>query len=161
MCRLGLNSDRFKAGGERWFALFLWSREAKSCIGCSKFDQEICVKHQTMSKFGIKATHVVVALFLPTLCVAQGSVSDPAAAVPPVVYQSVFVESPKGVETQSIDWKKANADVAQFPRGHVDILKWEEAQIKGKAQAAPQSPQPPKSPTPPAAGPLPAAVHKH
>jgi hypothetical protein len=65
------------------------------------------------------------------------AVADPKADVPAVVYESVFRQSPTGVETQSVDWKKANADVAQFPRGHVDILKWEEAQIKGQQMAKP------------------------
>jgi hypothetical protein len=32
-----------------------------------------------------------------------------------------------------VDWKTANADVGRFPRGHVDLLKWEQAQ----AQKAP------------------------
>jgi hypothetical protein len=26
---------------------------------------------------------------------------------------------------EEVDWKKANADVGQFKRGHVDILQWE------------------------------------
>lgn len=61
--------------------------------------------------------------------------SDPAAPVPPTEYRSAFSGLPTGVEEQSLDWKKANADVAQFPRGHIDLLKWEEAQ--GRPRAAP------------------------
>ncbi len=68
---------------------------------------------------------------------AQTAVTDPAAVVPPVVYQSVFNTSPTGVETKSVDWKKANAEVGQFKRGHVDILKWEESQLKDKPAAKP------------------------
>jgi hypothetical protein len=58
--------------------------------------------------------------------------------VPPVVYQSVFADTPTGVEMQSVDWKKTNAQVGQFKRGHVDILKWEESQraTQGNATAA-------------------------
>ena len=96
---------------------------------------------------------------------AQAVVTDPQATVPAVVYQSVFKESPTGVETQSVDWKKANADVAQFPRGHVDILKWEEAQIKAKTGAGAGGaakpaavPSAAPSATPPA---TPSAIHKH
>lgn len=97
---------------------------------------------------------------------ARPAVTDPAAAVPPVVYQSVFAGSPTGVEMESADWKKANAEVGQFKRGHVDILKWEEAQ---QAKAA----MPPKpmaddaaKPAAPSAMPSPAplqapSVHKH
>ena len=70
--------------------------------------------------------------FAPTGALAQASVADPNAAVPSVVYQSVFGESPTGVETRSDDWKKANAEVGQFKRGHVDILKWEESQTQNK-----------------------------
>lgn len=52
--------------------------------------------------------------------------ADPAAAVPRVAYRSVFTDTPTGVEAQQADWKKANAEVGQFRRGHVDLLKWEE-----------------------------------
>ena len=91
---------------------------------------------------------------------ATASVTDPAAAVPPVVYQSVFEGTPTGVEMESADWKKANAEVGQFKRGHVDILKWDEAQTKG-----PTPSQSSPLPTPPAARPTPApsapSLHKH
>jgi hypothetical protein len=53
------------------------------------------------------------------------AVVDPALAVPAVLYRSVFVDTPTGVETEEVDWSKANADVGQFKRGHVDILQLE------------------------------------
>ncbi len=93
-------------------------------------------------------------LALPLLTsstLAQARVTDPAAPVPPVVYQSVFADTPKGVEMQTADWKKANAEVGQFTRGHVDILKWEEAQI---AKPVPKPEQAPTQPTAP-------NMHKH
>ena len=114
---------------------------------------------------------------------ATASVTDPAATVPPVVYQSVFAGTPTGVEMESADWKKANAEVGQFKRGHVDILKWEEAQ--GKSPMAPKPmagdaampavPSAMPSPSPSQASPAPApsasprstptpqapSVHKH
>jgi hypothetical protein len=117
----------------------------------------------------LKNTHIpvegigqVAATALGLLCIATnafaqaqgqglGQVADPAAAVPPVVYESVFTDIPKGVETQTIDWKKANADVGQFTRGHVDILKWEEAQ---SAKPVPKPQQAPMQPTAP-------TMHKH
>ncbi|MEO6626623.1 MAG: hypothetical protein ABIN37_17620 [Burkholderiaceae bacterium] len=69
-------------------------------------------------------------------------VTNPAAFVPAVLYRSVFVDTPKGVETDELDWKKANADVGQFKRGHVDVLKWEEEQQK--ARGAPTPPATPR-----------------
>jgi hypothetical protein len=105
-------------------------------------------------------------------------VTDPTAAVPPVVYQSVFAGSPKGVEMESSDWKKANAEVGQFKRGHVDILKWEEAQTQIPMQpkpmgsdaskpAMPEAPVPAPAPAPARQSPPPApslqapGMHKH
>ena len=88
------------------------------------------------------------------------AVTDPAAPVPPVAYRSVFVDTPTGVEQDSTDWRKANADVGQFKRGHVDILKWEaqQAMPPSSAEAAPQA-IPATRATPPAP---PAAMgHKH
>jgi hypothetical protein len=73
-------------------------------------------------------------------------VTNPAVFVPPVLYRSVFVDTPTGVETESLDWRRANADVGQFKRGHVDVLKWEEEQAArrkampaGSVQPAPAS----------------------
>jgi hypothetical protein len=41
------------------------------------------------------------------------------------------------VETELVDWKKANADVGQFRRGHVDILRWEAEQARRAGKPAP------------------------
>lgn len=59
---------------------------------------------------------------------APPSVADATSPVPAVQYRSVFADTPTGVEQESVDWKKANAEVGQFRRGHVDILKWEAQQ---------------------------------
>ncbi len=106
-----------------------------------------------------------IATFSPFKVLAQPAVTDPRTAVPPVVYQSVFNESPTGVETKSVDWKKANAEVGQFKRGHADILKWEENQLKDKPGAKPaikSEVAPTKAPSSPAPA-VPAAPtpHKH
>lgn len=71
---------------------------------------------------------------LPIISVAQPA-TDPSVAVPAVAYRSVFTDTPHGVETESTDWKAANAQVGQFLRGHIDLLKWEAAQAKAKADA--------------------------
>lgn len=59
---------------------------------------------------------------------AVAAVVSSTALVPPVLYRSVFIDTPTGVETEESDWKRANADVGQFKRGHMDILQWESAQ---------------------------------
>ena len=53
--------------------------------------------------------------------------SDAASPVPALPYRSVFADLPRGVEESSTDWKAANKAVAQFPRGHADLLQWEKA----------------------------------
>ena len=103
-----------------------------------------------------------ITTFAPLKTLAQSAVTDPSATVPSVVYQSVFNESPTGVETKSVDWKKANAEVGQFKRGHVDILKWEENQLKDKPVGKPVA-KPEVAPTratPPSATTSP-TPHKH
>ena len=94
-----------------------------------------------------------------------GAVTDPRASVPPVVYQSVFADTPTGVEVKNVDWYKANAEVGQFKRGHVDILKFDEAQTMAPLQpkrtdAAPATPATPATPAQPAAPQTP-GMHKH
>ncbi|MES2976995.1 MAG: hypothetical protein V4731_01105 [Pseudomonadota bacterium] len=51
--------------------------------------------------------------------------ADPKAPVPTPAYRSVLADLPTGVEEAKVDWRDANAAVAQFKRGHADILKWE------------------------------------
>lgn len=63
--------------------------------------------------------------------------SNPAAPAPASVYHSVFQDLPTGVEEEQLDWRKANADVARFPRGHADYVKWEEQQQGAAPPAAP------------------------
>ena len=73
---------------------------------------------------------------LPVLAFAQATVADPSVRVPPVSYRSVFQDTPGGVETRSVDWKAANAEVGQFTRGHADLVKWEADQAGKKPAAA-------------------------
>jgi hypothetical protein len=47
--------------------------------------------------------------------------------VPLANYQSVLRGLPQGVESQSTDWRSANDAVGQFKRGHIDLLKLENA----------------------------------
>lgn len=66
--------------------------------------------------------------------------ADPASPVPAALYSSAFAGLPTGVEFAADDWKKANAAVGQFPRGHADLLKWEQAQ--GARPATPGAKKP-------------------
>jgi hypothetical protein len=101
--------------------------------------------------------------------------ADPLVSVPPVGYESVFVNTPRGVEMATQPWRAANDEVGKFRRGHLDILKWEE-QLAADEAAARKAPgtamgSPPKSAqpqgNPPPAGATPAtpqpgqAPHKH
>lgn len=56
--------------------------------------------------------------------------SEARTPVPPIAYRSAFTDLPQGLEQPPIDWKAANAMVGQFPRGHVDLLKWEQEQAR-------------------------------
>ena len=71
-------------------------------------------------------------LLEPSIASAQSHNAKAVVAKP--VYQSAFADlpafDPQQPAADKKDWRKANEDVAQFPRGHVDILKWEEAQTK-------------------------------
>ena len=66
---------------------------------------------------------------------STGQLVNPAAPVPAVLYRSVFADTPTGVETEQADWKKANAEVGQFTRGHIDVLKWEAAHAEAPKDA--------------------------
>lgn len=68
--------------------------------------------------------------------VASGTVADPAAPVPALYYRSALEAGPRGIVQERDDWKAANARVGQYPRGHSDILKAEEAQGSAAPEAA-------------------------
>ena len=53
--------------------------------------------------------------------------ASPQARVPLANYQSALRGLPQGVESQSTDWRSANDTVGQFKRGHIDLLKLENA----------------------------------
>jgi hypothetical protein len=53
--------------------------------------------------------------------------ASPQAQVPLANYQSALRGLPQGVESQSTDWRSANDAVGQFKRGHIDLLKLENA----------------------------------
>jgi hypothetical protein len=74
----------------------------------------------------------------PPLLAAAADAADPSAIVPRIEYRSVFEGVTSGIDEETVDWKKANAEVGQFPRGHIDLLKWEAAQ-DAAAPAAPAS----------------------
>ena len=87
---------------------------------------------RAVAEAALRPALLVMALALPAAIQAQpvppDAAADPSAQVPPVVYRPVFDGTPTGIETRTGDWKRANATVGDFRRGHIDLLKWEEAQ---------------------------------
>lgn len=73
----------------------------------------------------------------PAIAAATTRAADPQSAVPALPYRSVFSDLPTGVEERQDGWAKANAEVGQFRRGHVDLLKWEQEKEKAAEKAAP------------------------
>jgi hypothetical protein len=99
-----------------------------------------------------------LATAFPLLAHAQDA-AQPDAKVPAVQYRSVFKDTPTGVENETADWKKANQEVGQFLRGHVDVLKWEEQQ---QAKPSMQKPAPAgELPAQDAMKPVAPNTHKH
>lgn len=97
-----------------------------------------------MKHFALAAA---IAAAFPGIAAAQAATdpSDPSPPAPAPAYRSAFEGLPAGVEQEQVDWRQANADVAQFPRGHADYVKWEEQQQGGTRQpsagaAAPAAP---------------------
>ena len=98
---------------------------------------------------------VLAAILAPTAAPAESpGAADPHAPVPRMTYRSVLQDTTTVLAPDTLDWKKANAEVGLFPRGHVDLLKWEERQVQMPAPA-PVPAMPPKAATPPPGG------HKH
>ncbi len=85
-------------------------------------------------------------LCLPLTAMAQTGAADPAGSVPAVLYRSVFADTPKGVETESLDWRAANSEVGKNLRGHMDIVKREAAQTKAQAAKQPAPAGAPSNP---------------
>lgn len=69
---------------------------------------------------------------------ARQAVFDPAASTLPL--QHLPLAASGTIVAQPGDWKAANAAVAEFPRGHADVLKWEKAQTGKVAPASTESP---------------------
>ena len=70
---------------------------------------------------------------------AQGlpAAADPDVPVPAVPWRSTLAGVPQGLPPASGDWRQVNAAVAEFPRGHSDILQWETRSAPARAAAPP------------------------
>ena len=81
--------------------------------------------------------------FLAGTLLCLPAIAQPSAepGAPPMVYRSAFAGAPTGVEAGSADWSQANALVGAFPRGHADLLRWEQA-LAPPAPAAIAGPAP-------------------
>jgi len=53
--------------------------------------------------------------------------ADPATPVPPLAYRSAL-PAPTDLAEPVVPWAQANQQVARFPRGHADVVRWEERQ---------------------------------
>ena len=92
-----------------------------------------------------------LALLAPSLALAQSppqpaafdfsGAADGAAPPAPLVYQGMQpLPAASTLPAQQLGaqgWRAANAAVAQFPRGHADIVGWEAARAKAGTGAAP------------------------
>ena len=91
---------------------------------------------------------LLAALGWPALGPSQPLPQQAAAAatadvpVPAVAYQPLEPAGASLLVQQMQDWKAANATVGQYPRGHMDIIKWEKAQSPTPAAAIPQQEAP-------------------
>lgn len=65
---------------------------------------------------------------------ASASLPDPATLRE---LQHTPLPSGGGWVTEPVDWRTAHSAVAQFPRGHADVLRWEAAQAQAQQAAAP------------------------
>ena len=86
----------------------------------------------------------LAATCVPLVAPASGPAdpADPAASAPRPLYRSVLPPRPAGVAEGPGDWKRANAEVARFPRGHIDLLRWEQQQpaaASGEGRVAPRA----------------------
>lgn len=78
---------------------------------------------------------------------ARAAVVEPSASVPEISYRPVLRDIPKGVVNDSLDWVRVNAEVGQFTRGHMDIVRWERAHASDASgpqdtQSSPQVQEP-------------------
>ena len=76
----------------------------------------------------------------PLASPAAAHVLDADAPTRPLVHQSL--ENSGSIVTTPGDWRKANAAVGEFPRGHSVIVKWEAAAQPGKSDNAGKAAQP-------------------
>lgn len=71
---------------------------------------------------------------------AQTAAANPALVTNPAAPSAPLHHPPLpasgSLVNQPADWRAANAAVAEFPRGHADVVQWEKAQASGKAPAA-------------------------
>lgn len=75
------------------------------------------------------ASPLAFAQTAPSQAITQAQdnrVFSPSAPTLPLQHQPLTASG--AIVTQPGDWKAANAAVAEFPRGHGDVLKWEKAQ---------------------------------
>lgn len=86
-----------------------------------------------------QAAHAQTATFPRANTQPALQAADATATVPLASYSSNLAKLPRGVESQSTDWRNANDTVGQFKRGHIDLLKLENAS-PAQPEAQPSQP---------------------
>ena len=71
---------------------------------------------------------------------SRPAADDPQAPVPALSWRSPLAGRTQGLEAGAGDWRAVNAAVAEFPRGHADIVQWE---ARAASAAASNEPRPP------------------
>jgi hypothetical protein len=99
-----------------------------------------------------------VAAGAATMAAAQAqppsAATDPQAPSATLAYQAL---PPLGaLDSASTDWRAAHQAVAEFPRGHADLLRWEARQPQAASNATASTPSPGSRATP-----QPAMHHHH
>jgi hypothetical protein len=88
----------------------------------------------------LRTPFLAAALAALALPAAAERAADPDAPVPRIAYRSVL-PAPSTPAEADVPWRQANGQVGRFPRGHADLLKWEELQERGATpQRAPAAP---------------------
>jgi hypothetical protein len=124
---------------------------------------EIAVRAPDSLIFSLRQA-ACLAVLTPLIALAQAADSmrdaaHPDAPVAPLVHPAMKPMPPGDDAPAPNAWREAHDAVAAFPRGHADILAWEQQQ---KQQSAANPPPAPASPRPSGHGAQPAMPpHQH
>lgn len=133
-------------------SLSLGAFSAQAVLGMlgsvAAYAQSLPPNAQTMPQ-----THLAASSSAPYR-LALPAAANPLSPVVPLSYQSAFEGlppfDPDQPNADRSDWRTANELVGRNTRGHIDLLKWEEAEAAKRMGAATKPTAPAASPAPPA-----------